>query len=184
MTKTITGITDDVIQPYYALEAEFDGGTLRIWTGYGDLDIDGDTYTGSGSLMSVEGLMEAADLSANNCTVSLSGVPSSLISAALTESYQGRGARIYFGINGQTPIEVFGGFMDVMAIEETGATSTNSLTIESRLVELARTRPFRYTDESHQDRYPGDTMFSYVSSIQDRKIAWGPQNDGSGGPTF
>jgi len=179
MTKTIAGITDDVIQPYYALEAEFDGGTLRIWTGYGDLEINGDTYTGSGALLSIDGLMETGDLSANNATVSLSGVPSSLISAALTESYQGREARIYFGINGQDPIEVFGGFMDVMIIEETGTTSTISLTIESRLVELERLRPFRYTDESHQDRYPGDTMFSYVSSIQDKKIAWGPQNDGS-----
>ena len=166
-----------VIQPYYALKAEFDGGTLRIWTGYGDLEIDNRTYTGSGALMSIDGLMEVGDLSANNCTVSLSGVPASLISAALTESYQGREATIYFGINGQTPIEIFGGFMDVMTIEETGSTSTISLTIESRLVELERIRPFRYTDESHQDKYPGDTVFSYVSSIQDKKIAWGPQND-------
>lgn len=175
MAKTLSGIADDVIQPFYAFEALFDSQPLRIWTGTGNKTIGGETYIGTGALLSIEGLVEAADLSANNCTVTLSGIPTEVVYYAISEPYQGRVANVYLGLDGVAPIEVFGGYMDVMAIEDGGDSSTISVTIESRLVELERIKPFRYTSESHRSRYSSDTFFSYVSKIQDKKIAWGPQ---------
>jgi len=63
--------------------------------------------------------------------------------------------------------------MDVMTITDSGESSTISLTIESRLVELERVRPFRYTDNSQKLRHPTDDFFSFVPALQDREIAWG-----------
>lgn len=171
--KTISGITDSEIQPFYAVELLFSSSPVRLWTGYDDKTIEGNTYTGAGSLLSIPNVEEVADMSAKSADVVLSGVSATLVSLALQEPYQGRNARILFGIEGQTPIEVFGGLMDVMTINDSGETSTISLTLESRLVELERIRPFRYTDNNHKLRHPTDDFFSFVPALQDREILWG-----------
>jgi len=171
--KTISGITDSEIQPFYAVELLFDSGAVRLWTGYDDKTIGGDTYLGAGSLLSIPNVEEIADMSAKSAEITLSGVATELVSLALQEPYQGRNARILFGVEGQTPIEVFGGLMDVMTISDSGEASTISLTVESRLVELERIRPFRYTDNSQKLRHPTDDFFSFVPALQDREILWG-----------
>ena len=171
--KTISGITDSEIQPFYAVELLFDSGAVRLWTGYDSKTIGGDTYLGAGSLLSIPNVEEIADMSAKSAEITLSGVATELVSLALQEPYQGRNARILFGVEGQTPIEVFGGLMDVMTISDSGEASTISLTVESRLVELERIRPFRYTDNSQKLRHPTDDFFSFVPALQDREILWG-----------
>jgi hypothetical protein len=60
-----------------------------------------------------------------------------------------------------------------MQIEDSGETSTITLTIESKLVELNRARVRRYTHESHQSRHPNDTFFSFVADLQDKPVVWG-----------
>lgn len=173
MSKSITGITDTEIKPFYAVEMQFDSGTLRFWTGYGDITLESNTYTGTGDIMAVDLVEETSDLSAKSATITMQGVTSEIVALALTEPYQGRVCRILFGIEGQAPVEIFGGFMDVMTIEDSGEASVISLTIESRLVELERTRPIRYTDESHKSRNAGDSYFSYVASLIDKDVVWG-----------
>ena len=93
----LTALSQPEVQPYYAVELDFDSAPVRLWTGYGDLIIGVDTYTGTGNLLSIGGLEEVNDLSAKNITLTLSGVPSSLVSIALTEPYQRREAKVYFG---------------------------------------------------------------------------------------
>lgn len=85
------------VQPFYAVEMLFDSGSVRLWTGYGNRIIGGETYVGAGSLINIEGLAEVADLSAKAITISLSGVASELVSLALQEPYQRRRCRVYFG---------------------------------------------------------------------------------------
>lgn len=70
-------------------------------------------------------------------------------------------------------VEIFSGKMNQMPIEDSGDTSTITLTVESKMVELGRARTRRYTHESHQARHPGDTFFSFVADIQDKGIPWG-----------
>lgn len=173
MSKTISGITNKEIQPFYAVELLFDSGAVRLWTGYENTTLEGNTYVGAGDLLSIPNVEEVADMSARAAEITLSGVSTELVSLAITEPYQGRQARILFGVIGANPVEVFGGLMDVMSIKDSGESSTISLTVESRLVELERVRPFRYTDQSHKLRYPNDDFFSFVPALQDREIAWG-----------
>ena len=161
---------------FVAVELMFDSGALRIWSGIGDKSIGGQTYTGTGSLLAVGGIEESDGLSAPGANISLNGVDSSLVSLAIQEPYQNRDCRILLG-SGNDYFEVFSGFMDVMTIEDSGDTCIINLTVESRLITLDRKIPLRYTQETQESRYPGDTFFSAVASLQDKKVEWNMGED-------
>ena len=183
----LTALTQPEVQPFYAVEMLFDTrsgtdldgnpidyGPVRLWTGYGDRIIDGETYLGAGDLLAVSGLEEVNDLSAKSASITLTGMPGEIVSLAIKEPYQRRSCRILFGVsNVDDFVEVFAGKMNQMPIEDSGDTSTITLTVESKMVELNRARVRRYTHESHQARHPGDTFFSFVADIQDKGIPWG-----------
>lgn len=179
MSRTInasllTALTNDVVQPYYAVELFFDSGTLRFWTGIGDRTINSDTYTGTGSLLSVGSADEVNDLSAKSMALSLTGLDSSIVSLVLQEPYQRRQAKVYLGEQSvSNVVQIFSGQMNTMNVDDAADGATVTLTIESKLVELERAANWRYTDENHKSRYSGDTFFSYVQAIQDATIAWG-----------
>lgn len=170
----LTALSQPEVQPYYAVDLDFDSAPIRLWTGYGDRTIFTNSYTGGGSLLTISGLEEASDLSAKNITLSLSGVPSSLITLALDEPYQRRECKVYFGTTDTAdPIEVFSGLMNTMTIEDSGESSVITLTVESKLVRLEKASNRRYTEENHVARHPNDTFFSYVTSLQDKDVVWG-----------
>lgn len=159
---------------FYAVEMLFDSGAIRLWTGYGDKVINGQTYTGAGTLLNIDGIAEVADLTASGISVTLSGISASVISLALTEPYQGRVAKVYFGVEGvSNPLEVFSGLMDVMTIQHSGESVRVNLSVESKLVTLQRPNSRRYTSANHKLRHPTDTFFDYVTSLQDKEIVWG-----------
>lgn len=171
------------VYPFYAVEALFYDGSnatpsrpLRLWTGIGDRTINSETYTGTGSLLTVDGLEEVADLKATNATITLSGLDSTILTHALTEPYQGRTCNIYFGVTNTTSVlPMFTGFMDVMQIEDTPEGSTITMSIESKLVLLERPNVVRHTKAYHQSLTGNstDTFFNYLVSLQDKEIIWG-----------
>ena len=170
----LTALSQPEVQPFYAVDMNFTSAPVRFWTGYGDRTINGDTYLGSGNLLSITGLDEVNDLSAKSITLQLSGVPASLVSLALQEPYQNRECKVYFGTTDTTtPIEVFSGLMNVMTIEDGGETSVISLTVESKLIRLEKSSNWRYTEGSQKARYSSDTFFNYVSDLQDKTLVWG-----------
>lgn len=187
------------IEPFYAVELMFDdtdgdqytdaGYTgdraLRLWTGVGDRTISSETFLGTGSVLQISGLEEVADLSAKGATLTLSGLNSDIVSLALTEEYQGRLGKVYWGVKENVNVvELFSGFMDKMTIKDDGETSTITLTLESKLVTLERANIRRYTDKSHKavivtEDYDEstDTFFKWVAKLADRQIAWGQKAD-------
>lgn len=169
-----TALAQESVELFYAVEMNFSTAPVRLWTGFGERTIDGQTYIGAGTLLSISGIEEIADLSAKGITLTLSGVDVSLVSLALQEPYQGRSARVLFGASGVSDfVEVFAGLMDVMTLQEDGTTATIELTVESKLVTLQRPNTRRYTSENHKLRHPTDTFFDYVEQLQDKEIAWG-----------
>lgn len=172
----VTALAQEQIEPYYAISVAFDSGTVRLWTGHGDRTIGGQTFTGAGELLSFGDMSEVSDLSAQNATVVLSGLSSTILSAALSEPYQGRQVTIYFGETSVSDyVEVFSGLADVMPIANDGTTVTVSLSIESRLTLLQRPNVRRYTPASHLARHTNDSFFRFVAALQDKEIAWGRQ---------
>jgi len=170
----VAAFSQESIEPYYAIEMSFSSGTVRLWTGYGDRTIDGQTYTGAGTLLAISGLEETGDLSAKGATVSLSGIAQEIVSVALQEPYQGREARILCGETSVSDfVEAFAGLMDTMPISTTGDTATVSLTIESKQVTLQKPNVRRYTSANHKLRHPTDTFCDFVAMLQDKELAWG-----------
>jgi len=168
------------VLPLAAIEAFFDSGTIRLWTGTGDRVLAGNTYSGVGDLLTINPVSEKSKMEAVGASITLSGIPSSLISLALTEPYQGRECKIHVGVDGSTDlVNVFSGLIDQMLIHEAGETTTIVLTVESHLVKLDRPNPRRYTNESQQARYPGDIAFQFVNDLQDATIVWGKAGNGT-----
>lgn len=181
----LTALDGDEIEVFYAVDLAFDSGNIRLWTGYGDKTINSQTYTGSGNLLTIDGLEEVSDLSARGTTLTLSGLDTTIVTYALTEEYQGRLVTIYWGV-GTNTVEVFSGYMDKMTIQDAGDSAAISLTVESRLIALERPNVRRYTRESHaavrlrkwlDDGNSGtpaaDTFFDWTTQLQDRQIVWG-----------
>ena len=174
----LTALDSDQIEVFYAVDLAFDSGNMRLWTGYGDKTINSQTYTGTGNLLTIDGLEEASDLSARGTTLTLNGLDSTIISYALAEEYQGRLVTIYWGVGSET-VEVFSGYMDKMTIQDAAESATISLTVESRLIALERANVRRYTRESHagvrtaKGLSGSDTFFDWVTKLQDKQIVWG-----------
>ena len=183
MTRGITSalnteLTAETLEPFFAVELAFSGGSVLVWTGYGNITIDGDTFVGSGDLLGISGLTESADVQANGVTIALGGLDSALVASALTEEYQGRACKIYFGAlsSGSViadPYLVFSGRMDIMTIDDSGSTSDITVTAENRLIDLDRARNRRYTTEDQKIDYPNDRGLEFVTDLQDKTIIWG-----------
>lgn len=173
-SSILTAIGQSEVSPYYAVELLLDSGALRVWTGYGDRTVNGNTYTGVGNLLNVSGLDEVNDLSAREVTLSLNGANNEILSVALSSPIQNRTVRIYWGVtNSPDTIEVFTGRANTIPFEDSADTSTVSLVVDSKLVILEKASNWRYTQESHSTRYSNDSFFSYVADLQDKNIVWG-----------
>lgn len=174
--------------PAMFLQIEFTGGFLYIWTGVGTVTWGGNDYVGTGHFLELTSVTETAEIKAAGITASLTGIPSSLLSAVLGESRQGKTVKMYLGFFNSslalvaTPELVFDGRLDVPVIQESGDTATITISAESRLIDLERVKVRRYTDRDQQNRYSGDLGLQYVESLQTKKLLWGAGGNG-GGPS-
>ena len=192
MSRSITtafknAIVDQVVRPLLACELEFSTGTLRFWNGYGDLTMtaggSSNTFTGLGDLMNVSAIAESDQIEAIGASLSLTGIKSSLISAALSANYTNRNASIFLGLfdtNKSVIADVytlFKGKMDIMKIDEGPESATIVLNLENRLIALDRARNRRYTHEDQQLSFSGDLGFEFVPDLQDKEIIWGKKTN-------
>jgi len=202
------------IYPFFAVELMFDTETLSwngqtiqseplyLWTGLGDLTVDGKTYTGTGNLLHISEVTETADIRAAGATITLTGLNTDIVALALQQPYQGRLCHLKFGIldanmdillkedafallmENNANIEIaqqdphalanlFTGYMDQMNIEEAADTCTIQLTLESKLIDLERPRIFRYTSENQKAKYENDLAFDFIPDLQDQPLSWG-----------
>jgi hypothetical protein len=197
---TIDSISEDVVYPFFATELRFDSNIIRMWTGQGTLVLaDGTEWIGLGQLLNISAIEETSEMAVKGASISLSGIPSNLLSLALSEPYQGRIAKIYFGTFQQGSIlqetgnyillegggrinlesmsqgfnELFSGYMDQMNIEEAGETATIEMMVENKLIDLERARVARFTSGYQKSVYPGDLGMDFIEDLQDKKISWG-----------
>lgn len=167
--------------PIFLMEFEFPGGTLRFWTGYGNIVWDSNTYVGSGTALKPAQPRETQNMEAAGVTFELSTEDSSILSAALTADYQGRLCRQYFASWDETaqdfvsdPYLEFEGIMDVMTTQDRGDESLIVLHAEDELVLLRKPLERRRTSEDQKKNYPGDEFFDFVAGLQNKETPWGP----------
>ena len=171
-------LSASTLEPFFAIKLNFDSGDLRLWTGYGEITVASETYTGGGQLLNISPVEETVEIAAKGITMSLNGIDASLVSLALTENYQARSAKVYLGFisSGSVvsdPYLAFDGRMDVLSIDDSGETANLTMTAESRLIDLERARERRFTSDDQKLRHPTDTGLDFVASLQEKEIAWG-----------
>lgn len=167
------------INPIMLVRVGSASGDMRMWTGYGPLEWGGYTWLGGGTLLGISPVQETGDVQADGIALSLSGVPSEMISLALGDARQGLPAEVYIGALDDEgallgdPYLLFSGLTDVPSIDDTGEDVRISITAENRLIDLERPRVRRYTPEDQKAEYPNDKGFDFVAGLQDKQITWG-----------
>jgi len=178
-----TAIINTVVQPLFAIELEISDGTLRFWTGNGDITMtaggSSKTFTGLGDFLGISPITESSTLQMQGINILLTGIKSSLISSILSAQYTNRDATLYMGLfntSGSVIADVytlFKGKMDVCNISENGETSNISLNVESRLVVFELPKERLYTLEDQQIDFSTDLGFEFIPELQDKEITWG-----------
>lgn len=194
MSRTIPGglaaaIAAQAVAPVMFVECDFQSGFVRMWSGFGPLVWNGLTWVGGGELMGISQIEETRSIEATSIGLTLSGVPSAMVSVAYNDFSQGRSCKVWLGAMDVTagtvivdPIQIFAGRMDTISDQDDGQTSTISVTAESNLTDLDRLRVRYFTDQDQQRIFGGDRSMRYMSSVQDRPINWGT-NKAVGQPT-
>jgi hypothetical protein len=184
MARNLTGAQIAEIQaqnmrPILLCQLFFTSGWVYLWSGIGSLSWNGQTWLGIGTLGTVSAVPETSDLTAVGLKFALSGVDPAMLTHALGEVRQGQPVILYQGFLTQaggvvaSPNTAWSGRMDTCEIAEGGETAVITLTAESRLLDLNRSRERRYEKQDQAIDFPGDLGFDYVPSLQELSVVWG-----------
>ena len=178
-TKTALRLSQDHQEIKFALKAEFDTDTVLIHTGLGDLVIGGETYLGAGTLLAISDIEDSKELKSAGVTFSISGMDIEVLGYALNENYQNRPISLFMAfVSGGTDdvdgyLTLYKGRMINIDISDDVTGSNITLQTENRLLDLRRPSNIRYTRESQQYLYAGDTSLDQVNKISQMDIEWG-----------
>ena len=170
----------------FGVSAEFDSGTLDLWTGVGDFTSGSTTYTGAGELLDISNIEENNELSSTNLTITISGLNSDIVTYATTEDYQNRPLTLkMFFFHPDTAEEInnyvlFKGRMDTLTVND-GETFSVIISAENKLIDLTRPKNLFYTPETQNFLHAGDKGLEFVPRIQEQTVNWGATRSGSGG---
>lgn len=188
---TRTGITTPVANRlvdshqsiFIAVKAEFDTDDIRVWTGNDDLTIDSETYIGAGSLLTIGEVTEGREVKSEGISIALSGMDKTVLSYALTENYQNRPITLFLGflMGGSNEVAgtltLFKGRMVNLTVNDSPQGSIINVDAENRLVDLERPSNLRYTAESQEFLFSGDTGFNRMQQLVDKQVTWGQKTD-------
>lgn len=175
----ITEIDSSQLSPALLVKFEFASGDVRFWTGYGSKTYNSEEYTGIGDVMGVSTVEEVQDIRATSVTFTLSGLNSTVISAALQSQYQGRAVTMWFAVLDSSgaliadPYELFSGRMDVISFSDNGDVADFAIKCESNAIDIRKSKERRFTPEDQKIDYPSDKGLDYIPKIQDIDVVWG-----------
>jgi len=181
-----------VLYPAKFVEFQFDSGTTRFWSGESAISADmGDgsqTWTGGGTLGSIEFSGETDDLSARQMTFRLNGVSTAYYDLVQSEEggIRGRPVKVWQAYMDSTGASVLykylveEGRIDVLTIQEQGETITLILTAESRLLDMFKPNRVFLSPNDHKKVYPDDEFYQYTATLPSVELPWGLANASSG----
>jgi len=138
----------------------------------------GQTFTGLGWLAKLSSIPQTQKIKAQNITLALSGIPSTLVSEAVGQVRITGTATIYLGFFNSSgalledPVQIFYGGLDVPTLSDGGDTCTLSITCENPLLSLNLAPNRRFSDADQQIYFPGDLGFSFVDALANKLIIW------------
>lgn len=147
-------------------------------TGTHTLQMMSQLFLGLANLGSVEAISENSGLEMTGVSMTLSGIPTGMVSRALGEHYQGRDCNIWLAPLDSNhavladPSLVFPGRIDIMGIA-LGDSATITLTAENKMADWNRARVRRYTHEDQIAEYLADKGLEFVPQMVEKVLVWG-----------
>jgi hypothetical protein len=190
MTRNLTDaqkteIDSDVVNPVLFVKIDYPD-TLRTNTTVRDIKLqEGSdkenkfTYTGVGDAGSIDTIEETSRLKSSEVSLKLSGVPTGLVSNALSNEAQENTVKIWLGWLDNdfnlidTPYQLFEGFVDNHEISMNGETSEITVNTVSIKRSLNKPEERRYTDQDQKNEFQNDNFFKNIADLQDKEVKWG-----------
>jgi len=184
----IDGVLDDAyVIPVRFVKIELDSGTVYLHTDLGTITALGQSWLGVGDLGAIGGIEEAEKTSPYSFAMTLSGIDSGLLTAALTEDYYERPCTVYLGFRNvitgalvtdevspaQSIYELAAGACDVMQIVDGDGETAIQLTVESELADWDEAPLEFYSNDQLQSENTGELLFEYMAELQNVKLIWG-----------
>ncbi len=187
----VTALTAPVVRLALLASLQFGDNLVNVWSGLGPVTWGGLTFQGVGSLGAVEGMSEDSTVEAKGVTISLSGIPASMVNEVLEEVRVLGTCNIWLALYDSTltliptPILSYQGKMDAPEMEDDAKTCTCSINLENVLVDLNRACYRRYTNDDQQLdlaatltrlSMPSDTVdtgLRWVAGLQEQITFWG-----------
>lgn len=177
--SVITASQQDTIRSILMCDLDFgSAGHVLAHTGVSPIIWNGKTFLGVGEFGGISAMQESIENQASGITLTLSGVDSSNISAALGSFFQGNLGIVYLVLLDSgyqmigDPVILFQGKIDTQTII-LADTGTINVTIENRLSDWDRPRLSQYNDQYQQSIYQGDTGLAYAATTAATPIQWG-----------
>jgi hypothetical protein len=166
------------------LEIVFVTETVWLWSGLGNMSSAGpawdpaatfpynQTFTGLGWMGRIESVPQNSELTAENMTLQLSGIPAELLGDTINAVRLSGSAQLWLGFFSSgvllaDPLQLWDGELDVPTVSDGGDTCTVSITVENSLLALNLASNRRFTTLDQQLDFPGDSGFDYVCAMQD-----------------
>jgi len=158
------------------VEMSFASGTVYATSAPIDIEHGGATYLG-GRQVAVEEVKDQGG-EVQGLKFSLSGVPSEVVSLALTEELQGRRVVLRAALLDPDSqaigavLQLWTGTMDQMPVRHGPDSSTITVTAEHRGLAFARPKPLRYSDSDQRRLFPGDRALEYLVAQAQHTDIW------------
>lgn len=180
-----------VLRVGFLVSMQFASSTAYCWTGLRPLTWNGVTFQGVGTLGSISTISEDSEVEAKGITLTLSGIPSDMMTDVLTEVRILGDVKVWLACFDESlslipdPILSYQGKMDAPSIDDNQETCTATITVENVLVDLNRPCYRRYTNDDQQMDLAAtltrlglpantvDTGFRHVAGLQEQITFWG-----------
>ena len=152
------------------------GGVARLWAGRGDLDWNGDVFTGAGDFAAISKVEESADGVIDRVNYGLTGIDDELAQTVLSDlldsDFQGRVIRCWLVIFEPDSMTIRGEPIalrqDIMrtisTIDRTGGTEA-TLEAYTPTAPNGTTGGRVYSDADQQAEFPGDDFLRNVEAV-------------------
>ena len=173
----ITAVTGNDVSPAFLLDLGLVSGDAYVWSGWGSIAANGNTYAGIGSFGAISDVTEGSDVKARGMRVGLSGIDPTLLGDTLGDIQIGAAVTFWLAAftNGAVlaTYPLFVGTVDKPAFNVGPDAFMVTVALETKLANLQRPTNRRYTNADQRVYYPDDIAFAWVETLNDIALIWG-----------
>jgi hypothetical protein len=156
--------------PFAMVRLDLPSGTVRFFSGIGEQEWDGETWTGAGNLGVIGAIEGSTELRAGTLQIGLTGLDATIKADALDSLTRGSEVYVYMGFfdvaTGDIVVDpwlAFFGEVDQATISETDQGVDIMVTCLDGVGAMLRRTEHRRTSADQEAMFAGDSVFEFVA---------------------